>query len=123
MCVLVRTKDYQAAVDSFDKALEMAKVQGDKAAESAIRKAIEDVNKKIVDSIKEGDADDKPDRIQEEEEPEQEVKGDGEDEQQIGMVSGLVWYLKIIEIGRGLVSYNDKCKSEKVWLHMYWSGI
>jgi hypothetical protein len=48
----VKSKDYQAAVDSFEKALEMSKAQGDKAAEQAIRKAIEDVNKKIVDDIK-----------------------------------------------------------------------
>ena len=71
----MRTKEYQAAVDSFDKALEMAKVQGDKAAESAIRKAIEDVNKKIVQSIKEGENEEQQGQEVDGAE-EQEVKGD-----------------------------------------------
>ncbi len=46
--------DLQAALDAFEKSSEMAKKQKDKAAESAIKKAIDDVNKKIVEEAKEG---------------------------------------------------------------------
>ncbi|XP_070570632.1 outer dynein arm-docking complex subunit 4-like isoform X4 [Ptychodera flava] len=51
----VKLGDLQAAIDSFERSLEMAKLQGDEAAEQAIVKAIEDVNDKIVKGIKEGE--------------------------------------------------------------------
>ena len=51
--VAVKCGDYQEALDSFEKALDMARLQNDKQAESAIKKALEDVNKKIVKGIKE----------------------------------------------------------------------
>lgn len=54
LCYTVKSRDYQAALDSFGKALEMANYQNDSAAEVAIRRAIEDVNQKIVAEIKEG---------------------------------------------------------------------
>ena len=54
----VKLHELQAALDSFERALDMAKVQGDEAAEAAIKKAIDDVNAKIVRDIKE-DKDDK----------------------------------------------------------------
>ena len=44
----VKLGDLQAALDQFENSLDMAKVQGDKAAESAIKKAIEDINSRIV---------------------------------------------------------------------------
>ena len=43
----VKLENYQAAIDSFEKALEMAKAQKDRSAESAIRKAIDEVNRTI----------------------------------------------------------------------------
>lgn len=54
----VKLNDLQAALDSFEKALEMAKVQDDRAAEKAIKKAIEDVNSKIVKGMKDKGEDD-----------------------------------------------------------------
>ncbi|ELU16005.1 hypothetical protein CAPTEDRAFT_154109 [Capitella teleta] len=57
-CVLiaqseVKLGELQEALDSFEKSLDMAKVQGDSAAEGAIKKALEDVNNRIVSGIKE----------------------------------------------------------------------
>lgn len=48
----VKLGDYQAATESFERSLEMAKVQGDTAAETAIKKALEDVNERIVKGLK-----------------------------------------------------------------------
>lgn len=45
--------DFQAALDQFENSLDMAKVQGDKAAESAIKKAIDDINSRIVGGVNE----------------------------------------------------------------------
>ena len=59
----------QSALGSFEKALDMAQVQGDKAAETAIKRAVEDVNNKIVKGIKGEDGD-------EEEEQEEEPAAD-----------------------------------------------
>ncbi|KAL4217492.1 hypothetical protein ACF0H5_023941 [Mactra antiquata] len=59
-CVLVAQSevklcDYQAAADSFEKALELARRQNDDAAEQAITKALDEVNEKIVKGVKEGE--------------------------------------------------------------------
>ncbi|XP_071101077.1 outer dynein arm-docking complex subunit 4-like [Haliotis cracherodii] len=56
-CVLVaqsevKCNEFQAAADSFERALEMAEAQQDSAAEQAIKKALEDVNDKIVRGVK-----------------------------------------------------------------------
>ncbi|XP_077997219.1 outer dynein arm-docking complex subunit 4-like isoform X2 [Glandiceps talaboti] len=51
----VKLNDLQAAIDAFERSLEMAKLQEDKAAEDAITKAIEETNERIVQGIKEGD--------------------------------------------------------------------
>ena len=40
--------EYQAASDSFERALEMARRQQDTQAEQAIQKALEEVNDRIV---------------------------------------------------------------------------
>ncbi|ELT90815.1 hypothetical protein CAPTEDRAFT_148055 [Capitella teleta] len=48
----VKLERLQEALGSFQAAMEMAKVQNDKAAESAIKKAIDDINNKIVNGIK-----------------------------------------------------------------------
>ncbi|XP_070570630.1 outer dynein arm-docking complex subunit 4-like isoform X2 [Ptychodera flava] len=77
----VKLGDLQAAIDSFERSLEMAKLQGDEAAEQAIVKAIEDVNDKIVKGIKEGDDDEKKEvdeaeEREEKEEEEEEQKGE-----------------------------------------------
>ncbi|XP_067687289.1 outer dynein arm-docking complex subunit 4-like isoform X2 [Haliotis asinina] len=66
-CVLVaqsevKCNELQAAADSFERALEMAEAQQDSAAEQAIKKALEDVNAKIVKGVQdepEEDANDK----------------------------------------------------------------
>ena len=50
----VKLGDLQDAIESFERSLEMAKVQGDEPAEKAISKALEELNEKIVQGIKEG---------------------------------------------------------------------
>ena len=55
----VKLGDYQAAADSFEKSLELARRQNDTAAEDAIRRALNEVNEKIVKGVKEGDGDGK----------------------------------------------------------------
>ncbi|RUS85830.1 hypothetical protein EGW08_006382 [Elysia chlorotica] len=62
-CVLVaqsevKCGEYDAASDSFTQALELAEDQDDKAAQSAIKKALEEVNERIVKGGQ-GDDDDK----------------------------------------------------------------
>lgn len=49
----VKLGDYRAAVGSFEKALDMAKLQGDAAAVEAIQRALDDVNSRIVKDLKE----------------------------------------------------------------------
>ena len=51
----VKLGSYQDALDHFQRSLDMAKLQEDSLAESAIKKAIEDVNQRIVKELKEGD--------------------------------------------------------------------
>ena len=55
MWIAVKLGELQEALDSFEKALEMAKGQNDTAAEAAIKKALEDVNNRIVRGVKEGE--------------------------------------------------------------------
>lgn len=50
----VKLGDLQDAIESFERSLEMAKVQGDEPAEKAISKALEELNEKIVQGIKDG---------------------------------------------------------------------
>ncbi|KAH3699672.1 outer dynein arm-docking complex subunit 4-like isoform X2 [Dreissena polymorpha] len=45
----VKLGDYQGGAASFEKALELAKQQGDKSAEKAISKALTDINTKIIE--------------------------------------------------------------------------
>jgi len=40
--------DYQDAIDSFERALDFAKLQEDKAAERAIQRALKDINDTIA---------------------------------------------------------------------------
>lgn len=47
--------DNQAAADSFEKSLELARRLNDAPAEEAIKRALEEVNDKIVKGVKEGE--------------------------------------------------------------------
>lgn len=44
----VKLAELQSAVATFEKASELAKAQGDKSAETAIKKAIDEINSKII---------------------------------------------------------------------------
>ena len=57
----MKLEEYQSALDSFENALEMARLQDEKKAEQAIKTAINDVNSKIVKGMKEGEDDDEDD--------------------------------------------------------------
>ena len=63
--VTVKLGDLQEAIESFERSLEMAKVQGDEPAQKAIAKALEDLNEKIVQGLKEKE--EEGDILQEEE--------------------------------------------------------
>ena len=52
--IAVKLGDLQDAIESFERAHEMAKLQGDEPAQKAISKALEELNQKIVQGIKEG---------------------------------------------------------------------
>ncbi|KAJ8019702.1 Tetratricopeptide repeat protein 25 [Holothuria leucospilota] len=49
----VKLGDLQEAIESFERSLEMAKIQGDEPAQSAISKALEELNERIVQGLKE----------------------------------------------------------------------
>ncbi|KAJ8320840.1 hypothetical protein KUTeg_002427 [Tegillarca granosa] len=51
----VKCGDLQAAAESFERSLDMAKKTNDSAAENAIKRALEEVNDKIVRGVKDGD--------------------------------------------------------------------
>jgi tetratricopeptide (TPR) repeat protein len=68
----VKLGDLQDAIESFECAHEMAIVQGDKPAQRAISKALEELNQKIVQSIRDGD------NRQAEDEQEEELKKEPE---------------------------------------------
>jgi hypothetical protein len=50
----VKLGELDDALDNFNRALELAKTQSDKAAESAIRRAIDDVNNTIDKQVRRG---------------------------------------------------------------------
>ncbi|XP_064646279.1 outer dynein arm-docking complex subunit 4-like isoform X2 [Lineus longissimus] len=58
----VKLGELEAACDSFERSLEMARLQGDEPAERAIKKALEDVNRKIVEDARERGKDSDQDR-------------------------------------------------------------
>ncbi len=74
--------DLQDAIESFERALEMAKVQGDEPAQKAISKALEELNQKIVQGIKDGQIKDDEDEKEEkkDEDTKDDEKKDGEKE-------------------------------------------
>ncbi|WAR06390.1 TTC25-like protein [Mya arenaria] len=56
-CVLmgvaeVKLKQYHAAFNTFEKALDQARLQGDEKAEEALREALQDVNDRIVEEMR-----------------------------------------------------------------------
>lgn len=53
--ISVKLGELEEALDSFEKSLEMAKLQNDKMAENAIKQALDDVNNKIVRGIRDSD--------------------------------------------------------------------
>ena len=76
--VTVKLGDLQEAIESFERSLEMAKVQGDEPAQKAIAKALEDLNEKIVQGLKEKE--EEGDILQEEEEKKEEKEEEKEEE-------------------------------------------
>lgn len=50
-----KKEEYQSAVDSFERALDFAKLQEDDEAENAIKKALKEVNDKIAENAARGD--------------------------------------------------------------------
>ncbi|XP_039274480.1 outer dynein arm-docking complex subunit 4-like isoform X2 [Styela clava] len=63
----VKLEQYEAAVESFEQSLEMAKLQGDDAAEQAIMKALTDVRERITKKKEESGVEEKSDGQSEEE--------------------------------------------------------
>jgi len=54
----VKLKELEAASESFDRALQLAKSQQDRAAENAIRRAIDDINSTVARrALKDSDTD------------------------------------------------------------------
>ena len=53
--ISVKLGELSAALQSFEKALEMAKLQNDDAAQAAIKKAIDEVNSKLADEASKGE--------------------------------------------------------------------
>ncbi|KAK2150784.1 hypothetical protein LSH36_389g01003 [Paralvinella palmiformis] len=49
-----KLQEFEAALSSFEKALDMAHLQDDASAEAAIKRAIQDINGKIVQGLKSG---------------------------------------------------------------------
>ncbi|XP_052063807.1 outer dynein arm-docking complex subunit 4-like isoform X2 [Mytilus californianus] len=68
----VKLGDLSAALTSFDTSLELAKSQGDMSAQSAIKKAMDDVNKKIAKGNTSTSA--KKERVKIDEEGEREIQ-------------------------------------------------
>ncbi|XP_071822236.1 outer dynein arm-docking complex subunit 4-like isoform X2 [Apostichopus japonicus] len=73
----VKLGDLQEAIESFERSLEMAKVQGDEPAQSAISKALEELNERIVQGLKEREKKDEDKKDDEKDED-----GDGEKEKE-----------------------------------------
>lgn len=51
MFLLAKQGELEAAVDSFERALDFAKLQEDRDAEKAIKKALKDVNERIAKKL------------------------------------------------------------------------
>jgi hypothetical protein len=54
--------DLQSAAESFERSLDLAKKLNDGPAEAAIKKAMEEVNNRIVQGVKDGDEKDEDDK-------------------------------------------------------------
>ena len=74
MDLTVKLDDLVGAVDTFELSLKLASLVGDEQAQDAIKKALKDVNSKIVEGIK-NETDNTPDANQSDEQPQA-----GEDE-------------------------------------------
>lgn len=51
--IAAKKEQYQSAVDSFERALDFAKLQEDDDAETAIKKALKEVNDKLANNAAE----------------------------------------------------------------------
>ena len=51
MIILAKKGELEASVDSFERALDFAKLQEDREAEKAIKKALRDVNERIAKKL------------------------------------------------------------------------
>ncbi|XP_072032097.1 outer dynein arm-docking complex subunit 4-like isoform X3 [Amphiura filiformis] len=78
----VKLGDLQDAIESFERALEMAKVQGDEPAQKAISKALEELNQKIVQGIKDGQIKDEEEDKKDEDKKDEDKKEDDDEEDQ-----------------------------------------
>ncbi|XP_055874374.1 outer dynein arm-docking complex subunit 4-like isoform X1 [Biomphalaria glabrata] len=76
----VKCEELEAASDSFTLALELAEQQNDKAAQNAIKKALQDVNDKIVERDGQGDSEEDQQKTSEETKDSDHEKGDSEKE-------------------------------------------
>ena len=72
----VKLDDLVGAVDTFELSLKLASLVGDEQAQDAIKKALKDVNSKIVEGIKK-ETDDTPDNNDAKEQP-QAAEDEGE---------------------------------------------
>ena len=54
--VAVKLSELEIALDAFGRALELAKLQSDRAAESAVRRAIDDINNTIIKQTRQTDS-------------------------------------------------------------------
>ena len=50
--MVVKSEDWKAALQSYERSLEIAKIVHDSIAEEAITKALKEVNEKIVEELK-----------------------------------------------------------------------
>ena len=73
----VKLDDLVGAVDTFELSLKLASLVGDEQAQDAIKKALKDVNSKIVEGIK-NETDNTPDDANRTEEQPQAAEDEGE---------------------------------------------
>lgn len=71
----VKLGDLREALQSFEKALDLAKILEDEAAENAISKALSDVNERLAQGVKESAEDASQEELQGYKEPENEAEG------------------------------------------------
>ena len=86
--VAVKLGDLQDAIESFERAHEMATVQGDEPAQRAIAKALEELNRKIVQGIREGDSKRAEEEAGEKQEEKEEAKEEEKEAQKVDEVQG-----------------------------------